>query len=166
MAKKFWNEDHLTRRVSMQDPRELHTLRLGLKGIETYLNHIGVEIVNVKEHSQDMWNANTNMPHRHMDFRITARCPEHMFNDCFSDFSIVIDKEMCASLNEEAILSSDISASMFDFDPYLRFEMRLLASCPEDMDTHLQEIKHKTKDILYKKFSESIDDEITEELGD
>lgn len=135
--------------------------------VESYLDYLGC----VKVHDKDHMVHQVYDPHTFVNHEFTFTC-QVLDKDYkyFRDLphAYVKRQDSYPKLNYDNIRSNvdlnDFSA--VEYETVITFEFRVVASTPDDINTIIKSLKTYTKDLLYKKFSDEVDEQIIDEIGE
>lgn len=152
------------------DTKTLNDIDVGVNGLVKYLEHIDVRVNNVERRLSDDYPKSVTPHHSNSGciYAIHCRASQEIFK-YLEYFATSISFTDIPVLNKDAVISHDLSLSMFDMERHVNFTIQLGVSYNEPLealDRFLVQLKEQTKDLLWRKFSESVDEEITEELGE
>lgn len=143
-------------------------ISMGIDAIRTYMNHIGIPIVNVEVERFENWNTSTvGVEHAYIH-TLTARCDSKEFK-YFSKFAQITRTDHYPKINNETLLNTIEPLdefSVYEYDEVVTFDFQVKALHPDDIDKFIKMLKLETQEILYNRFSESFDDDVTDELGE
>lgn len=150
-------DDNYTRRAMQQFP---DVVKMYLENIDVHME----DCIISQEYSAMSVGSGT-------CFEFVCRAEESDFK-YFEDFSKEISRDNFPLINKEAVMRANATSmdasefNCFNTETIIKFAFSVPALSVGTMNNFMHILKTKTEPLQYKKFSENIDKEITEELGE